>query len=173
LSSAGRGASQSLDGHKKARDVALAILEVKKAELLVAHMDERVWLSKRSRNSSQASSVRSDEQSMLSSPRRSHRRGTSVRKTPQTTVVSHIDGGDRSGPVPGHASPQYAHDTVHTDTNDLMASGGPSQAIGAHHYDGGDRSGPVPGHAPHWFAQGTNTTTGVQTTIWHAIVVLH
>jgi hypothetical protein len=44
--------------------------------------------------------------------------------------ASHCDGGDRSGPVPGHAPPQHAHDTVDADTS-------------------GDRSGPVPGHAPH------------------------
>jgi hypothetical protein len=35
-----------------------------------------------------------------------------ARKTPQTTSVSYIGGGDRSGPVPGHASPLYEHSGV-------------------------------------------------------------
>jgi hypothetical protein len=61
-----------------------------------------------------------------------------VSPTPPST---HIDAGDRSGPVPGHAP------------HDLMASGGPSQDTWAYYYDGGDQSGPVSGHAHHRFAQ--------------------
>jgi hypothetical protein len=74
LSSAGSGASQSLDGRKKDRDIAIAELKLEEAKLRVLHMDARVGLSRRSRNSSQASSVPSDGQSAMSGSRRSHRR---------------------------------------------------------------------------------------------------
>jgi hypothetical protein len=41
------------------------------------------------------------------------------------------------------------------DTNNLMASGGSSQATGAYQFDGGDRSGQGPGHAPPQYARDT------------------
>jgi hypothetical protein len=82
LSSAGSGVSQSLDRREKDRDVALALLEVRKAELLLAQVDARVGLSRKSRNSSQASSVRSDKRSTISSSRRSHRRRARKRAVP-------------------------------------------------------------------------------------------
>jgi hypothetical protein len=76
LSSAGSGASQSLDGRKKDRGIAVAELKVEEAKLRLLQTDARVGLSRKSRNSSQASSVRSDEQSAISSSHRSHRRHT-------------------------------------------------------------------------------------------------
>jgi hypothetical protein len=72
-SSTGSGASRSLDGRKKERDLAIARLELKKAEsqeleaeLHVAELDAAVGLSRRSRNSSQASSARSNNASEAS-----------------------------------------------------------------------------------------------------------
>jgi hypothetical protein len=75
--SAGSNASQRLDRHKKDRDVILAELELnraqtetRKVELRLAQMDARVGLSRRSRTSSEASSVWSEEQSAVSSSHR-------------------------------------------------------------------------------------------------------
>jgi hypothetical protein len=76
LSSAGSVASQSLDGREKDRGIAIAELKVEEAKLRLLRVDARVGLSRRSRNSSQALSVRFDEQSAISSTRRSRRRHT-------------------------------------------------------------------------------------------------
>jgi hypothetical protein len=61
LSSAGSGVSQSLGGREKDRDIAVAEFKFEEAKLRPLQMDARVGLSRRSRTSSQASSVRSDE----------------------------------------------------------------------------------------------------------------
>jgi hypothetical protein len=85
LSSSGSGVSQSLDGHKNDRDMARnaveiaqakertaqAIEETKQAEMHLLKMDASVGLSRRSRNSSEASSVQSEGQSAVSSSHRS------------------------------------------------------------------------------------------------------
>jgi hypothetical protein len=94
VSSAGGGASGSLDGHTRERDVILARLELQRAqeetcraeqetrraeeethriELQLAELDAEAGLSRRSRNSSQASSLHSGGRSTASGAHRSHR----------------------------------------------------------------------------------------------------
>jgi hypothetical protein len=77
-SSAGSGGSRSLDAHKRDRDVIVARLEfqrarekTRRAELQLADLDAEAGLSRRSRNSSQASSLHSGGRSILSGARRS------------------------------------------------------------------------------------------------------
>jgi hypothetical protein len=104
-SSTGSGASRSLDGHKKVRGVALARLEVRKAErlelgaeLLVAELDAAVGLSRRSRNSSQASSLR-DDQSVVSRARRSRRRSTSGQERSLRGSLGEVEEGQEDLPI--------------------------------------------------------------------------
>jgi hypothetical protein len=78
LSSSGSGVSQSLDGRKNGRDMERKAVEIAqaaektwKAEMQLFNMDARVGLARRPRNSSSASSVKSEGQSATSSSHRS------------------------------------------------------------------------------------------------------
>jgi hypothetical protein len=80
VSSTGSGASQSLEGRAKDRDIAIRQVRLGEAKLRFLQIGAAVGLSRRSRNSSQASSAHSDEQSVVSGSRRSHRRSISERE---------------------------------------------------------------------------------------------
>jgi hypothetical protein len=85
----------------------------------------------------------------------------------QATSASHPDGGDRSGPGPGHAPIQFTpsgvqhSDEVHTDfsgrgpgqADTQMAPSGVQHADEVHTEVNGDRSRRGPGHAPVQHAQ--------------------
>jgi hypothetical protein len=105
LSSDGSSVSQSLDGHKYDRDMARKEVEIaqakqkvaqmetktREAEMRLLQMDASVGLSRRSRNSSEASSVRSEGQSAVSSSHRSRRRHSPRELNKERSLGSQIE----------------------------------------------------------------------------------